>query len=540
MLRRLRWHLRHRLDDAECRAILEARLRRREADFLAVLRSAVYGQPRSPYRRLLEWAGCEYGDVEGLVGLDGVEGALRALLRRGVYLTVDEFKGRRPAIRGSAVIEVDPSRLLNPGAVGHLIGRSSGSRSPRTPVPMDLAFIRDRAVNACLALHAQGEGEWRKAVWADPGGCLALSIRFSMFGRRADRSFSLVDLADPDLDPGYRWSARALAWGSRLAGVPLPAPEHVPVDDPLPIARWIREVRHSGGLPHLWTYVSPAVRLCQAGVAAGIDLGGARLTVTGEPLTAARLAAIRAAGAEAVPDYGSAESGFIAYGCLAADAPDDVHLFQDLHAMLRLETAEAAGALPPGALLVSSLRPTAPVVLLNVSMGDRAEVSCRPCGCALERLGWTTHLHTIRSYEKLTAGGMTFLDTDVIRVLEEALPARFGGGPTDYQLAEEETLDGRARIRLLVHPAVGPLDTREVADAFLGALGSGSRANRMMALHWREAGLLVVDRQPPRAMGTGKILHLHRAPGSRGDTAPPPPAGPGSPAPAGTPAVPGP
>lgn len=33
---------------------------------------------------------------------------------------------------------------------------------------------------------------------------------------------------------------------------------------------------------------------------------------------------------------------------------------------------------------------------------------------------------------------MTFLDTEVIRVLEEVLPARFGGSPTDCQLVEDD------------------------------------------------------------------------------------------------------
>jgi len=128
----------------------------------------------------------------------------------------------------------------------------------------------------------------------------------------------------------------------------------------------------------------------------------------------------------------------------------------------------------------------------------------------MERVGWTAHLHTIRSFEKLTAGGMTFLDVDVIRVLEEILPSRFGGGPTDYQLLEEETQDGRPRLRLLVHPAVGPLGPGLVADAFLEALGDGSGAERVMGLLWRGADLLRVERRPPLATGSGKILHLHQ------------------------------
>jgi hypothetical protein len=161
--------------------------------------------------------------------------------------------------------------------------------------------------------------------------------------------------------------------------------------------------------------------------------------------------------------------------------------------------------------LISSLGPSAPFILLNVSMGDQATVSERTCGCPLERLGWTIHLHAIRSYEKLTAGGMTFLDTDVIRILEEVLPGRFGGVPTDYQLVEEMAADGAPRIALFVHPRVGPLPPEAVAQTFLTAIAGGSGAERIMGMVWRDAGLLRVERQVPVATATGKILHLHSA-----------------------------
>ena len=39
-------------------------------------------------------------------------------------------------------------------------------------------------------------------------------------------------------------------------------------------------------------------------------------------------------------------------------------------------------------------------------MGNQAVVSERACGCPYQELGWTTHLHDIRSFEKLTAGGI--------------------------------------------------------------------------------------------------------------------------------------
>ena len=163
---------------------------------------------------------------------------------------------------------------------------------------------------------------------------------------------------------------------------------------------------------------------------------------------------------------------------------------------------------------MTSLRMTAPLVLLNVALGDQAVVVDRRCGCPLEPLGWTRHLHTIRSYEKLTASGMTFLDADVIRVLEEVLPARFGGVPTDYQLVEEEAAGGLARVRLLVRPEVGPVDPDAVAMAFLDAISAGAGAERIMGQVWRDAQVLRVERRAPLATASGKILHLHVGPAS--------------------------
>jgi hypothetical protein len=152
-------------------------------------------------------------------------------------------------------------------------------------------------------------------------------------------------------------------------------------------------------------------------------------------------------------------------------------------------------------------------------MGDCATVTERRCGCPMEALGWRTHLRAIRSFEKLTAGGMTFIDTDVIRVLEQILPGRFGGSPVDYQLIEEETEDGRPRLRLLVHPRIGPLDSVAVESAFLDEIGAGSGSERIMALQWREGRMLRVEREPPRAGATGKILHVWAARSTTGDGA---------------------
>jgi hypothetical protein len=145
-------------------------------------------------------------------------------------------------------------------------------------------------------------------------------------------------------------------------------------------------------------------------------------------------------------------------------------------------------------------------------MGDRAMINERRCGCPLEKLGWKTHLHTIRSFEKLTSVGVTFEDTNIIPLLEEVLPRCFGGGPMDYQLVEEEADDGEPRLRLLVDPSVGSVDPIAVSNAFLEAIGTNSEDKKDMAAQWRQAGVLRVERKAPYPTPSGKILHFVAAP----------------------------
>jgi hypothetical protein len=508
-LSRLPRYLHHPVTVAEARAALRQRLDRRDSDFLALVRRAVYENPGSPYRTLLAAAGCEYGDLERLIVRDGLESTLRALLRAGVYLTVSELKGRRPVARGSTKIDVNPSLLRNPLAALHVPVSSSGGRGAEAVVNLDLGFLREVAVDQSLVMMARNGLSWRHAVWMVPGGSgFKQVLKFSAIGSPPVRWFSQLDPSAPGLDPRYRWTTELIRFGSRLAGRAIPAPLHVSVHDPLPVIRWMLDVLQSGQTPHLFTFVSSAVRLSQVARRAGLDLDGARFSICGEPVTEARLAEIRAAGGVAVPQYGATETSTLGFGCLSPAAPDDLHLLHDMHAFIQPETADGGPELPPRAMLVTSLRAAAPLVLLNVSLGDQAIASTRACGCPLEELGWVTHLRAIRSYEKLTAGGMTFLDSDLVRVLEEVLPERFGGGPTDYQLEEDEAVDGRPRLRLIVNPSVGALDERKVVAAFLEAIAPGSGTERVMGLIWQESEFVEVVRCPPRGTSTGKILHL--------------------------------
>jgi hypothetical protein len=135
-------------------------------------------------------------------------------------------------------------------------------------------------------------------------------------------------------------------------------------------------------------------------------------------------------------------------------------------------------------------------------------VTERRCACPLGALGYHTHFHTIRSHEKLTSEGMTFLGHDLIRLVEEVLPARFGGGPTDYQFVEVER-DGLPRVDLLVSPRLGPLDERAVAATALDFLDHIPGAQIDFGDRWRQGGTLAIRRREPLPTAASKVLALH-------------------------------
>ena len=76
--------------------------------------------------------------------------------------------------------------------------------------------------------------------------------------------------------------------------------------------------------------------------------------------------------------------------------------------------------------------------MLNVETDDYGVFYSEHCGCPIGELGFVQKMHSIHSYEKLTSEGVNFLGTEVVRLLEEVLPHRFGDHPIDYQIVEVE------------------------------------------------------------------------------------------------------
>ena len=122
-----------------------------------------------------------------------------------------------------------------------------------------------------------------------------------------------------------------------------------------------------------------------------------------------------------------------------------MHFLDDRHALVQPGPGHGQRGVPDDAMLAHlAARHRALAAAQRLHGRPRDPRAAATAAAASPRRLGSLHLHDVRSFEKLTAGGVTCLDVDVIRVLEEVMPRRFGGRPADWQLVER--LDGdRAR-----------------------------------------------------------------------------------------------
>lgn len=499
--------VRERVDSSGGLLRVRERLARRQDIFLELVRERIYGYRGSPYAPLLRAAGCAFADLRAMVLDRGVEATLGALAEAGVRVSIDEFKARVPIRRGSLTVAVEERDFDNPFVAHALEAQSGGSRSAGTRVLVDLDFIGALADDTAVMFDAHGLWDCTPYVWLPVGGTASILVHMhAKLNRPVARWWTQVA---PELLSTRRrlWDWFSQSW-ARWMGGHVPTPEHASLSATPAIARWLAGEIRRGATPCFTTYASTAARVCQAARQDGLDLTGAVFVTIGEPLTPAKRRAIEDVGARIVVRYAMTEAGILGYGCAAPQDCDDVHVLSDnLAVILHSRPVGSEGVTVPG-LLVTSLLPESPKMLFNVETGDYAELSERACGCALGRAGLHTHLAGIRSFEKLTGEGMTFVGTGVLRILEEILPTRFGGRPSDYQLLEVEDASGITHLELRADPSVGPLDESRVRDVFLAALEDDRRVRPMTEI-WKQAQIVQLRRLAPLPTRMGKILPFH-------------------------------
>jgi len=484
---------------ADARAILDHSLRQRDQHFIAILRDAVYGNARSPYLPLLRRAGATLGDLDLAVRTHGVDATLRRLAAEGVFVSLDEFKGRTPVRRHGLEYAVRAHEFDNPLLAGDFDVMTGGATGLRQRLTIDLDLLVFESAARQLFLTAHGLLNRPMGIWrAVPPGSAAIKhvLRGARAGQPTVRWFTPKRVAWDRL----QWKSSVLLhltlWHGRRAGGLIPAPEFVALDDPGPVAQWLAAMKCRGTPAVLSCPVSAAVRIADYCGQHGVDIAGTVMWVGGEPVSRRRHEIIRASGATTTNGWSLSEAGTLAVGCAAPSERDEVHL---LH-------SKAAVVYQPGTrrLLLTSLLPSSPKLLLNVDSGDHGELSGRACGCTIEAAGFTQHLHSIRNVDKLTAAGMHFTANDALRLVEEILPIRFGGSAADYQLVEEEHR-GLGRVALVISPAVGPVDDARVIATALEFLGSLSPGHRMMSENWNSGSVLTVRRERPHVSPVGKV-----------------------------------
>lgn len=489
-------------------SLIRNQLDNREGAWLDTLRRVVFPNPANPYHHMFRLAGCRYEDLDAAVRRDGLEATLAALHRQGVYLTHEEFKGRTPIVRSGRHIPSHPHSFSNLLVRGLLETTSSGSRSQGTRTRQAIPYrLHCEAYNALLQRELGLAGRSYCLLWPilpSEAGLLS-GFLASRLQHPVEHWFTIGGTLR---DSGYYWGAtQFLVFLSRLLGARLPFPSPLPPNDFSPVAGWVARRLSQGVRSVVISYVSPAVRVAVSALERGLDLRGTLFRVTGETLTDAKRAVIEAAGAEVFPFYWIAELGPIGHSCRQMRTGNCVHLFRDALAVIGHRRQAPLSDAQVSSLLFTTLLPFAPRVLINVEMDDCGLIEPAHCDCVFSQTGLTEQIRDISSFGKLTGQGMTLVGADLVRVLEQVLPARFGGHPGDYQLVEHE---GPAQTQLLLYvsPRIRLSSLQALKECFLDEIRrvyGGTLASRV----WRYTQALEVVLAEPLTTSTGKVLTLH-------------------------------
>lgn len=492
-------------------AMVRDRIARRGELFLTMARERFFAA-HSPYRPLLALAQCAYSDLEAMVRQHGVETTLQALRKSGVYLSYEEFKFGTEVRRDGRTFRFAPTQFDNYRGATVMATRSGGTRSTGTwmPLPIDhLALVQTAEWGITLKMLSDPNAPiliWQMGFPSGAGSGAWFNL--AKLRRPPVRWFSLTPIPRGIQGRPY-WGFRTARWMARRAGIRAPGPDFTPVRDVGKVLDAVQALLVSAGRCVIRTTPSCAVRLATEARQRGRSLRGVLFLTTGEPLTPAKAEEIHRLDARVFCHYVITEvGGSVGAPCGNPVETDEMHFRADALAMI--SSPHQIGDLTVDALMLTSLLPTAPKLLLNVEVDDFAHVQQRPCGCLWDELGCRWHLSDVRSLSKLTGEGTTLLGSNCVHIIERVLPEAFGGSSVDYQLVEAEDEAYLTRVYLLVSPRVGPIDSTAVLRKFAEALDATSmRPLGGRRTIWEQAQSIRVVRRDPITTGVGKLLPFH-------------------------------
>ena len=496
-------HLRSPLDpDPE--GTIRSYMENRERHFLTMTRK-VLADANHPYSRMFAIAGCTLADVEESVARRGVENALQALLDAGVYLTQDEMRGRKEIVRHGQHVPATPASWDNESGRGPVVNTSSASSSGKSfHTQQSLGYLANLE-SACRLMVRDLDLEHRPGFQVAPilpgygllGALLAdrLNIGF-------DRWYAIGGASRANLH--YRAVTRCIAAQMRLFGAKVPNPTYLDENDFRPAAEYLARLASEGAGAVISGFVSSVSRVAAAAVDADLDVTGTIAIVAGEALTDVKRHVIESAGISVYPTYGASDIGSIGYPCRHMNRGNCVHIFR--HGIALAVKRQAAADLAGGfvdSLYATPLLPFAPRHLINAEIGDTGVIEEASCDCTFTRLGFNLQVRDIAAISKVTAQGMTIAAGELVQILEERMPARFGGRPGDYQLIEAEGA-AQTEMILCIRPGVCQSTSEEILGYFLNEthrLYGGS----MSVLAWAHSRGIRVRWAPPVLSATGKF-----------------------------------
>lgn len=493
--------------EEEIKRLLDTRMER----FLEMVRSQIYERPETPYLRLLKHTGCEFSDLETSVNRHGLGETLAKLAGEGVYFTSDEFKGKTEVVRGGMAFSVSPRDFeRRDSSPGYTI-QSSGTRNQPISTFSPLEWRALQVYGEAIFYSAHDLLSCAHAVYEPVlAGRMLFILINGKLGVPVDRWFALNVTAHGALEDRYHFlNARVVAKMGTWFGPGIANPEYLDPGDVQPIVDWILDNKRRGRNCCITTVVSNAARIARVALETRLCLQGTSFHVSGEPFTQFKKQLIENAGARIAPHYGPGGGNGTALGCGNPRFIDEIHVPQTMFTLVENPRTLDWGGSSIHPLMLTTLHPAAPRFLFNVENGDYATMITRDCGCPLQKVGFTQHIHTVRSFEKMTSEGMNYSGSDLFELLEDTIPAEFGGGSGDYQLVEEEDDRGQTRLTLVVHPDVGELDYEKLLSRLQKGLAQGSRNHRFMSRIWQDAGAFRIRRAIPHASARGKILPLH-------------------------------
>lgn len=508
-LRDLRDYFREPLTADQAKDMIRARVEQREELFLKTAR--LFFAEKSPYRPLLDLAGCEHRDLELLVRQRGLEDALKELYRAGVHVSFEQFKAGDEVWRQGRRFRFAPHQFDNPTVAYGLKMRSGGTRSRGTWSVMSLPFRALAHVpQDAIVLDTLSDSHTPIIVWElgfPSGAGIGYWLTLAKLRRPAVRWFSLTPQRNGVVGRNELMFSAAV-FLARRAGMRVPLPEFTPTTQAERVLETLLGLLSRNGRCLVITKPSGAVRLAAGALAKGERLDGTAFYGGGEPLTPGKAEEIRRAGARMAGRYAASETGTIGAPCPHPLTHDDLHFRSDILAMIT--DTRQIGEVVVHPLVLTSLLPSAPKLLLNVELDDFATVEDRRCGCVWEGLGCRTHIRDVRSFTKLTGEGTTLLGTNCVHIIEKVLPDTFGGSSVDYQLVEAEDGDHLTRLHLLISPRIGPVDEVDVVRRFVEALGdtAGAPLGGRRPI-WEQARSIRVIRRDPIPTPGGKLFPFH-------------------------------